>query len=209
MPLNCVRPLEQLLNRTLLRNMQETISNAFPGRPGRRGRIMFRRSHQTAALPVSLRAAVFLLVFSHSVNAQEDASLTSNLEQPVASTADASPPTVATSEESSRTDLQVTEGDRRHSPEDRPESTGIQENEKEQLRKSALAGLLVLSLICVVFLILIILVALWARRIRMLTRQPLPKQHPGDPLGYLRKRNKADTVDVAELSEDGSAHGES
>ena len=35
-----------------------------------------------------------------------------------------------------------------------------EENEKEKLRKSALAGLLVLSLICIVFLVLIILVAL-------------------------------------------------
>lgn len=170
---------------------------------------MFRRNHQMAAPLSSLRAVVILLVFSHSVNAQEDASAPSSSVQPVASATDASPPTVETLEASSRTDSQVTEGDRRHPPEGRPESSGIQENEKEQLRKSALAGLLVLSLICIVFLILIILVALWARRIRMLTRQPLPKQHPGDPLGYLRKGNKADVLDVAKLSEDRSTHGES
>ena len=84
-----------------------------------------------------------------------------------------------------------------------------QANEKEKLRKSALAGLLVLSLICIVFLVLIILVALWARRIRMLTRQPLPEMHPGDPLWYLRKGKGSDTPETAELTDGSSSHGES
>lgn len=66
------------------------------------------------------------------------------------------------------------------------------EERKQQLRKSALAGLLVLSLICAVFLILIIFVALWARRIRRLTRQPMPPPRPDDPLWYLRKGRPAD-----------------
>lgn len=83
-----------------------------------------------------------------------------------------------------------------------------EENEKEKLRKSALAGLLVLSLICIVFLVLIILVALWARRIRRLTRQPVPEQHPGDPLWYLRKGKGSDSPDIAELTDGGSSHGE-
>jgi hypothetical protein len=84
-----------------------------------------------------------------------------------------------------------------------------QEAEEEKLRKSALAGLLVLSLICIVFLVLIILVALWARRIRMLTRQPLPEQHPGDPLWYLRKGKGSDSSDIAELTDGASSHRES
>ena len=84
-----------------------------------------------------------------------------------------------------------------------------QEAEKEKLRKSALAGLLVLSLICIVFLVLIILVALWARRIRILTRQPVPEQHPGDPLWYLRKGRGSDSSDIAELTDGGSSHEES
>jgi cobalamin biosynthesis Mg chelatase CobN len=84
-----------------------------------------------------------------------------------------------------------------------------QEAENEKLRKSALAGLLILSLICIVFLVLIILVALWARRIRMLTRQPLPEQHPGDPLWYLRKGKGSDSSDIAEFMDSGSSHGES
>lgn len=84
-----------------------------------------------------------------------------------------------------------------------------QEAENEKLRKSALAGLLILSLICIVFLMLIILVALWARRIRMLTRQPLPEQHPGDPLWYLRKGKGSDSSDIAEVMDRGSSHGES
>ncbi len=81
-----------------------------------------------------------------------------------------------------------------------------QEKRKVNLRKSALAGLLVLSLICIVFLILIILVALWARRIRMLTHQPLPEVHPGDPLWYLRKGKGSDSPDIAELTDGGSSH---
>lgn len=84
-----------------------------------------------------------------------------------------------------------------------------EENEKEKLRKSALAGLLVLSLICIVFLVLIILVALWARRIRMLTRESVPEQRPGDPLWYLRKGKGSDSPDIAELTDGGSSHGES
>jgi hypothetical protein len=82
------------------------------------------------------------------------------------------------------------------------------ETEKEQLRNSALAGLLVLSLICIVFLILIILVALWARRIRILTRQPLPHQHPDDPLWYLRKGRTPDSPEIAELADGGSPQDE-
>lgn len=76
------------------------------------------------------------------------------------------------------------------------------DEKKEKLRKSALAGLLVLSLICVVFLLLIILVALWARRIRMMTRQPLPGQNPDDPLWYLRKGTTRDSSETAEFTDD-------
>lgn len=75
---------------------------------------------------------------------------------------------------------------------------------KAELRKSVMAGLLVLSLICIVFLVLIVLVALWARRIRMLTRQPLPEQHPGDPLWYLRKGKESDSADVVATDDDSS-----
>ncbi len=61
------------------------------------------------------------------------------------------------------------------------------EKQSELRQQSALAGLLVLALLCVVFLTLMICVVLWARRMRRLTNQPLPDQHPGDPLWYLRK----------------------
>jgi hypothetical protein len=61
------------------------------------------------------------------------------------------------------------------------------EKKSELRRQSALAGLLVLALLCVVFLTLMICVVVWARRMRRLTGQPLPDQHPGDPLWYLRK----------------------
>ncbi|MBI1315176.1 hypothetical protein GC176_28125 [bacterium] len=65
----------------------------------------------------------------------------------------------------------------------------------ELRRQSALAGLLVLALLCFVFLTLMICVVLWARRIRRFTNQPLPRQHPGDPLWYLRKSPEESPVD--------------
>lgn len=59
---------------------------------------------------------------------------------------------------------------------------------REELKQwSALTGLLILALLCIVFLTLMIGVILWARRIRRMTSKPLPEQHPGDPLWYLRK----------------------
>jgi len=59
--------------------------------------------------------------------------------------------------------------------------------ETELRRKSALAGMLILALICLVFLVLIVGVVLWAHRLRRIARQPLPDQHPGDALWYLRR----------------------
>ena len=57
----------------------------------------------------------------------------------------------------------------------------------EQKRQTAVAALLILSLVCVVFLFLILFVVMWSKRMRRLVTQPLPDQHPGDPLWYLRK----------------------
>lgn len=61
------------------------------------------------------------------------------------------------------------------------------EEESELRRKSALAGMLILALICLVFLVLIAGVVLWAHRLRRIARQPLPEHHPGDALWYLRR----------------------
>lgn len=66
-------------------------------------------------------------------------------------------------------------------------SQTVDEKRSEAGKQSAMAGLLLLALLCVVFLTLMICVVLWARRMRRLTNQPLPDQHPGDPLWYLRK----------------------
>ena len=66
-----------------------------------------------------------------------------------------------------------------------PESDAEKRDELKQW--SALTGLLILALLCIVFLTLMIGVILWARRIRRMTGKPLPDQHPGDPLWYLRK----------------------
>ncbi len=57
----------------------------------------------------------------------------------------------------------------------------------EQKRQTAVAALLILSLVCVVFLFLILFVVMWSKRMRRLVNQPLPDQHPGDPLWYIRK----------------------
>ncbi len=66
-----------------------------------------------------------------------------------------------------------------------PESDAEKRDELKQW--SALTGLLILALLCIVFLTLMIGVILWARRIRRMTSKSLPEQHPGDPLWYLRK----------------------
>ena len=59
---------------------------------------------------------------------------------------------------------------------------------RDELKQwSALTGLLILALLCLIFLTLMIGLILWARRIRRMTSRPLPEQHPGDPLWYLRK----------------------
>jgi len=60
---------------------------------------------------------------------------------------------------------------------------GIQQRKQQ----SAVAGLLMLGLLCGVFLFLILVVVFWARRIRLDTTQPLPEQQLGDPLWYLKK----------------------
>jgi hypothetical protein len=83
-----------------------------------------------------------------------------------------------------------------------------QAKEKEEARAAAMVGLILLGLICFVFVVLIVLIRLWARRLRMQTSQPLPDLHPGDPLWYLRKGHTADTPDVAELSDGGSSENE-
>lgn len=81
-----------------------------------------------------------------------------------------------------------------------PSGVETSEERKERLRQSAVAGLLVLSLVCVVFLVLILVVALWARRIRMMTRQPLPEQQPGDPLWYLKNPQQSGSGNSTALS---------
>lgn len=61
-------------------------------------------------------------------------------------------------------------------------------------RQSAVAGLLMLGLLCGVFLFLILVVVFWARRIRLETLEPLPEQHSGDPLWYLKNRQLPPTT---------------
>lgn len=59
--------------------------------------------------------------------------------------------------------------------------------EKERARQAAIAGLMVLGLVAVVLVLLMVIAMWWAHRLRRQIQRPLPKQHPGDPLWYLRK----------------------
>lgn len=62
-------------------------------------------------------------------------------------------------------------------------------------RQSALAGLLIVGLVSFVGMALVLVVVFWARRLRRLNDAPLPKQHPGDPLWYLRKGTNTSATD--------------
>jgi hypothetical protein len=157
---------------------------------------MFRRSNQLSFARTALLTALAGFALAGSAFSQDDAPVESSAcKDEIVDPAIADDASSDTESEEAR-------------PERRRKAVEL-ENRKENLRKSALAGLLVISLICIVFLILIILVALWARRIRMLTRQPLPEMHPGDPLWYLRKGKGSDSPDIAELTDGGSSHEES
>ena len=61
------------------------------------------------------------------------------------------------------------------------------EDREKRKQQSAVAGLLLLSIICGAFLFLILVVVFWARRLRQDVLTPLPEQQPVDPLWYLKK----------------------
>lgn len=162
---------------------------------------MFRQSYRSPVLIVVLLTTVVVSWLECSVVAQDELSEITVSQQPLNQAVE---PTDEQTKLASDSDLESTEV-----ADAALRITDEREVDKQKLRKSAMAGLLVLSLICIVFIVLIILVALWARRIRMLTRQPLPEQHPGDQLWYLRKGKGLDSSEVAELTDSGSSHGES
>ena len=164
---------------------------------------MFRQNYRSRALIAVLLTAVVVLRFESSVVAQDESPDKPVVEQP-AERADG--PADVQTDPSNAAD---SESDEISGAAQRVIDEQETERLRESARKSAMAGLLVLSLICIVFLVLIVLVALWARRIRLLTRQPLPEQHPGDPLWYLRKGKGSDSSDVAGLTDGGSSHGDS
>jgi len=74
-------------------------------------------------------------------------------------------------------------------------------------RKSAIAGLLMLGLLCGVFLVLLLVVIFWARRIRQAATADLPDQSPRDPVWYLRNRQDptagSSASDQSEAGSDG------
>jgi hypothetical protein len=163
--------------------------------------MMFRQSYRSPVLIAVLLTAAVMPWPGCSAVAQDEASETPATKQ---SAGEVVEPSDTRTNSSSDADFESTETAD-------PALRTIDEKERlrASARKSAMAGLLVLSLICIVFLVLIVVVALWARRIRMLTRQPLPEQHPGDPLWYLRKGKGSDSSDVAKVADGGSSHGES
>jgi|GEM_PF-1701287 hypothetical protein len=123
---------------------------------------MLHRLQLPSAILVVL-AACFLAV-PDGVSAQTPPETVTNLES------DANADTVIVAEDAERTTAPVEVID--------PD---------EQKRQMAVAALLILCLVCVVFLFLILSVVMWSKRMRRLVNQPLPDQHPGDPLWYLRK----------------------
>lgn len=56
----------------------------------------------------------------------------------------------------------------------------------DKQRAQAMAGLIIVGLLCLVGLMLVVAVALWAGRIRRLNREPLPKQQHGVSKSDLR-----------------------
>ena len=65
--------------------------------------------------------------------------------------------------------------------------------EKERQKQVAIAGLMLLGVVALVLVILIAMAMWWAQRFRRQVGRPLPKQHPGDPLWYLRKGSIGDS----------------
>lgn len=80
-------------------------------------------------------------------------------------------------------------------------ATADQGEDRQKRRQSAVAALLLLSLICGVFLFLILVVVFWARRIRQDVLAPLPEQPSVDPLWYLKQSR-------SEVPENGTATDE-
>ena len=166
---------------------------------------MFRQNFRSPLMIAILLTAVAMPWLGCSAVAQDDSSETTVTEQTDDGVDEPADAITKSSSDSDPESAEITDSALPMADEQDAE----RERLRESARKSAMAGLLVLSLICIVFLILIILVALWARRIRMLTRQPLPEIHPGDPLWYLRKGKGSDTPETAELTDGSSSHGES
>lgn len=145
---------------------------------------MFRRNPVSAIFLSSLFGLVLLNLSIEPAPAQQPAA-----DDP---TADAATPTTASPVAAEAVEpIQTSHAD-----------TGNPDDEQERRQQSAVAGLLILSLVCIVFLVLILFVALWARRIRQMAGQPLPPQHPGDPLWYLRQKTTARLRDGVEVADD-------
>ncbi len=66
----------------------------------------------------------------------------------------------------------------------------------QKQKQSALAGLLIVGLLAFIGIALLLLVIVWGKRLRRLNNAPLPKQHPGDPLWYLRTNGQTPDNDL-------------
>lgn len=153
---------------------------------------MFRRNHHSAAFLTVLLTMTALFPLGRVARAQDEVPDTPTAEQPADPSA-----------QSAEVPAESQPGN------DEPLGFANPADEKDAARATAMGGLILLGLICFVFIVLIVLVRLWARRLRTQTSQPLPDQHPGDPLWYLRKGKTSDSPDVAELSDGGSSENES
>jgi hypothetical protein len=63
----------------------------------------------------------------------------------------------------------------------------LAEDRQKRKQQSAVAGLLLLSIICGAFLFMILVVVIWARRLREGVIVTLPEQQSVDPLWYLKQ----------------------
>lgn len=66
----------------------------------------------------------------------------------------------------------------------------------QKQKQSALAGLLIVGLLAFIGIVLVLVVIVWGKRLRRLNNAPLPKQHPGDPLWYLRTNGQTPDQDL-------------
>jgi hypothetical protein len=73
------------------------------------------------------------------------------------------------------------------------------EEERAEKKKKALAGFLMLGLVCIIFLFFVLAVTIVSSRLRKEAAQKVSKSQQADPLWYLKKQ-KAGSQDISDES---------